>query len=163
MEMKLKSLAGMILGGAVGATVGVGYEFVKEEKRLDKVEDNLNKFKSFYNLLITWIEMKQEGKSLVEYFEYNNIKSIAIYGMKELGERLVKELEGSEIEIKYIIDQNADEIETKLKKVKPDGELAPVDAIVVTATWYFQDIEEKLSSKVDYEIISLEDAVYGMI
>ena len=78
--------------------------------------------------------MKQEGKSLVEYFEYNNIKSIAIYGMKELGERLVKELEGSEIEIKYIIDQNADEIETKLKKVKPDGELAPVDAIVVTAT-----------------------------
>ena len=83
--------------------------------------------------------------------------------MKELGERLVKELEGSEIEIKYIIDQNADEIETKLKKVKPDGELTPVDAIVVTATWYFQDIEEKLSSKVDYEIISLEDAVYGMI
>ena len=30
--MNLRSLAGMVLGGAVGATVGVGYEFI--EKRV---------------------------------------------------------------------------------------------------------------------------------
>lgn len=161
--MKLGTVAGTVIGGAIGATIGIGYEFIKEEKRLDKMEDNLKKFESFYRLLVTWVEMKQEGKSLVEYFEFNNIKTIAIYGMKELGERLVKELDGSDIEIKYVIDQNADKIETSLKKVKPDDELEPVDAIVVTATYFYQDIEEKLSKKVDYEIISLEDAVYGIM
>ena len=83
--------------------------------------------------------------------------------MKELGELLVRELEGTEIEIKYIIDQNADSIETDIPKHKPCDELEPVDAIVVTAIYYFQDIEESLSQKVDCQIISLEDAVYGMI
>ena len=161
--MNFGTIAGSIIGGAVGATIGVGYEFIKEEKRLDKMEDNLKKFESFYRLLNTWVEMKQEGKNLAEYFEYNNINTIAIYGMKELGERLVKELENSRIEIKYVIDQNADQIETDFKKVKPDDELEPVDAIVVTAIYFYQDIEEKLSKKVDYEIISLEDAVYGMV
>lgn len=161
--MNFGAIAGSIIGGAVGATIGVGYEFIKEEKRLDKMEDNLKKFESFYRLLNTWVEMKQEGKNLAEYFEYNNINTIAIYGMKELGERLVKELENSRIEIKYVIDQNADQIETDFKKVKPDDELEPVDAIVVTAIYFYQDIEEKLSKKVDYEIISLEDAVYGMV
>lgn len=161
--MNFGAIAGSIIGGAVGATIGVGYEFIKEEKRLDKMEDNLKKFESFYRLLNTWVEMKQEGKNLAEYFEYNNINTIAIYGMKELGERLVKELENSRIEIKYVIDQNADQIETDFKKVKPDDELEPVDAIVVTAIYFYQDIEEKLSKKVDYEIISLEDAVYGII
>lgn len=161
--MSFGTIVGTIAGGVVGAAAGMGYEFIKEEKRLDKMEDNYKKFEFFYKLLITWVEMKQEGKNLAEYFEYNNIKSIAIYGMKELGERLVKELEGSDIEIKYIIDQNADKIETQYKKVKPDDDLEPVDAIVVTAIYYFQDIEEKLSKKVDCEIISLEDAVYGLI
>lgn len=161
--MKIGSLFGGLLAGTVGTAVGAAYEFVKEEKRLDKMESKSNKFEFFYKLLITWVEMKQEGKSLVEYFEYNNIKSIAVYGMRELGERLVKELEGSDIEIKYIIDQNAGKIDTKYPKCTPDSELEPVDAIVVTAIYYFQDIEEKLSKKVDYQIISLEDVVYGMM
>lgn len=161
--MNFGAIVGTIIGGAAGATIGMGYEFIKEEKRLDKMEDNLKKFEDFYRLLNTWVEMKQEGKNLAEYFEYNNINTIAIYGMKELGERLVKELENSKIEIKYIIDQNADQIETNFKKVKPDDELEPVDAIVVTAIYFYQDIEEKLSKKVNYEIISLEDAVYGMV
>jgi len=160
--MKLGTVAGTVIGGAIGATIGIGYEFIKEEKRLDKMEDNLKKFEAFYRLLVTWVEMKQEGKSLAEYFEFNNIKTIAIYGMKELGERLVRELEDSEIEIKYVIDQNIDNINTILKKVKPDDELEQVDAIVVTAIYYYQDIEEKMSSKVECEIISLEDVVYGM-
>lgn len=161
--MNLGTIAGTLIGGAVGASVGIGYEFIKEEKRLDKMEENYKKFESFYRLLITWVEMKQEGKSLVEYFEFNNIKTIAIYGMKELGERFVKELEGSDIEIKYVIDQNIDKIETPYKKVRPNDDLEPVDAIVVTAIYYYQEIEEDLSKKVDYEIISLEDAVYGVM
>lgn len=161
--MTVRIVLAAFLAGLVGLVVGIGYEFVKEEKRLDKVENKYNKFESFYKLLITWVEMKQEGKNIVEYLEYNNIKTIAIYGMKELGECLVKELENSSIEIKYVIDQNIGRIETKYPKFTPEDDLMPVDAIIVTAIYYYQEIEEHLSTKIDCEIISLEDAVYGLI
>jgi hypothetical protein len=163
MEMKVKTLIGTALTGAAGVAAGMGYEFIKEEKRLDKMEDNFKKMNTFYRLLIAWVELKQEGKNLSEYFEFNEIRTIAIYGMRELGERLVRELEGSGIEIKYIIDQNVESIESSLPKCRPDDKLEKVDAIIVTAIYYYQDIEETLSQKVDYPIISLEDVVYGLI
>jgi lactate dehydrogenase-like 2-hydroxyacid dehydrogenase len=163
MEMKVKTLIGTALTGAAGVAAGMGYEFIKEEKRLDKMEDSTKKQLTFYNLLIAWLELKQEGRELSEYFEFNNIKTIAVYGMKELGERLVRELKGSGIEIKYIIDKNIDNIDTSLPKYKPDDTLEEVDAVVVTAVYYYQDIEETLSKKMDCQIISLEDVVYGLI
>ena len=161
--MGVKNAVGMMLSAVAGCAVGMGYEFIKEEKRMDKLEDKEKKFEAFYRLLVAWVEMKQEGKNLAEFFVYNNIRTIAVYGMKELGERLVRELEGTDIEIKYVIDQNVDSIETNLIKKMPEDELPEVDAIVITAIYFYQDIEEKLSKKVDYQIISLEDVVYGLI
>ena len=42
------------------------------------------------------------------------------------------------------------------------GPLAPVDVIVVTAISYFDEIEEKLSERVDCPVVSLEDIVYEL-
>ena len=82
--------------------------------------------------------------------------------MRELGERLEAELNGSDIQVRYVIDQNADNINIKLPKYTVSDDLPEVDAVVVTAVYYYQDIEETLSRKVDYQIISLEDVVYGI-
>ena len=41
-----------------------------------------------------------------------------------------------------------------------EDELEPVDAVVVTAITFFNEIEQKLSKKLDCEIISLEDILY---
>ena len=87
-------------------------------------------------------------------------RSVAIYGMKELGERLYDELENSGIEVCYIIDKNADSIYADVDVITPDDDLKPVDVIVVTAIYYFDEIEEMLSEKVDYPVISLEDILY---
>ena len=102
-----------------------------------------------YNTLNQWLKLRQEGRSLVEYFEKNEYKTVAIYGMKELGERLYDELSGSNIEVLYAIDKRADRIYANVDIVTPEEEL-------------FDDIEEVLASKVDYPIISIEDVVYGM-
>lgn len=161
--MKLGAILGTAAAGAAGIAAGIGYEFVKEEKRLDKMEDKEKKFESFYRLLIAWVEVKQEGKNLSEYLKFNKIKSIAIYGMRELGQRFADELKDSDIEIKYIIDQNADTIDTDYLIYKPADNLESVDAVIVTAIYFYQDIEEELSKKMDCEIISLEDVIYGMI
>ena len=77
-----------------------------------------------------------------------------------MGERLYEELAGSGIEVKYIIDKNVDGIYSEVNVVTPDEELEEVDVIVVTAPHYFDEIEEMLSQKVDYPVISIEDVVY---
>ena len=82
--------------------------------------------------------------------------------MKELGERLYDELKGSGVLVSYSIDKNADEVYAEVDVVKPDEDFESVDAIVVTAVYYFDVIEEMLSKKVDYPIISLEDIVYDI-
>ena len=158
--MKKLTIAGLsaLLGASVGA---VALESVQRPKIIKKA-DHTQKMTEFYHLLIEWLRIKQEGKSLVSFFLKNDYKAVAIYGMKELGERLYDELKDSEIEVKYVIDKNADAIYADVEVVDPEDSLENVDAIVVTAIHYFDEISEMLKEKVDYPVISLEDAIYEM-
>ena len=62
--------------------------------------------------------------------------------------------------VKYVIDKNAETIYADVDIVRPEDTLEAVDAIVVTATYYFDEIEEALCEKVDCPVISLEDVLY---
>ena len=64
--------------------------------------------------------------------------------------------------MKYAIDKKADSIYADVDVVTPDDEMAPVDIIVFTAIYYFYEIEEMMSQKVECPIISLEDVLYEM-
>ena len=75
---------------------------------------------------------------------------------------MIEELKGTAIEVAYGIDQKADSIFSDINVVSPEYCLDNVDAIVVTAIHFFDEIEEKLSEKVDCPILSLEDILYEM-
>lgn len=150
------TLAGMAVGAAAGGAV-VGSS---SSKKIKEMADGHAKVHELYMAFDQWLRLRQEGKTLVEYFEKEGYKTVAIYGMKELGERLYDELKGSDVTVEYIIDKNADQIYAEVDVITPDEELKPVDVIVVTALYYFDEIEEMLSDKVDYPIISLEDILY---
>lgn len=158
--MKKLTIAGLsaLLGASVGAAAVESMQRPKTIKRADHIQ----KMTEFYQVLIEWLRIRQEGKSLESFFTKNGYKTVAIYGMKELGERLYDELKDSEIEVKYIIDKNADEIYAELEVVDPDDYLENVDVVVVTAIHYFDEIEETLSDKVDFPIVSLEDILYEL-
>ncbi|MCM1425821.1 MAG: hypothetical protein NC118_04385 [Eubacterium sp.] len=160
--MKIRKIAAMAATASIGAMAGALYEGIEQEKRMDKMEETTDKFRCFYHLLTQWLALKQDGKNLKEYFEINEYKTVAVYGMKELGERLVEELKDSGITIRYVVDKDINRIVTDLPKYTPDDALEKVDVMVVTAVYYYQDIEEKMSEKVDFPIISLEDVVYGL-
>lgn len=159
---KISRLIGTGTLMAASAAVGAVYVGVQEEKRLDKMEDLNKKQICFYNLLIEWLGLKQQGVNLKEYFEFNGYKSVAVYGMKEFGERLVEELKDTGIEVKYVVDRNKDAVVTSLPKYTPDEELPEVDVMVVTAVYYYSDIAEEMEEKVTFPIVSLEDVVYGL-
>ncbi len=160
MKKGMNGMLTTLAGTAAGAVFGGIAAKNASSKKIKNLTDGHAKVHELYMAFDQWLRIRQEGKTLVEYFEKNNYKTVAIYGMKELGERLYDELENSGIEVCYIIDKNADSIYADVDVITPDDDLKPVDVIVVTAIYYFDEIEEMLSEKVDYPVISLEDILY---
>ncbi len=162
MKKAISKVISVLVGGAAGAMAGSVAMSSVMGKKIEEKDEWFKKLRSFYYIYNQWLAIHQRGKSLIDYFERKGYKTVAIYGMKELGERLYDELKDSNIEVKYIIDKNADNIYADIDIITPDEELKPVDAIIVTATYYFDEIEEMLCEKVDYPIISLEEIVYDI-
>ncbi len=158
MKKVITTLLIALAGGIVGAVAASKIW----KKKCTISDDWIKKFLEFYNVLNRWLAVKQSGRSYAKFFEKKQYKTIAIYGMKELGERLYDELKDSNIKVAYAIDRNADRIYSELDIVTPDDELSKVDAIVVTAIHYYDEIESMLAEKVDYPIISIEDIIYEL-
>ena len=125
-----------------------------------KLSDELGKSREFYYILLQWIRVHQEGRELKNYFVKNGFRTVAIYGMKELGEALLDELRDTEVEVKYGIDRDADAIYSDVDVFKPDELLEETDVVVVTAVHYYDEIEKMLSGKVKSRIVSIEDVVW---
>lgn len=146
-----------LLAGFAGGAAVVGSATSKVANSSNK---EIEKFKNYYNILCQWMAIKQEGRSLKEYFIQNGYNSIAIYGMGGLGCRLYEDLRGEGLDIKYALDKMAVSPYSELKIIAPEDELEPVDVIVVTATFAFDEISEMLSAKTEGKVVSLEDVVY---
>ena len=149
-----------VISSIVGAITGAGVVGVKMSKELDKKQSMSNKHLALFSMMNQWVKVKQEGKNLSEYFEKNGYQNIAIYGMSFAGETLVYELDNTNTKVLYGIDKNAKSLYLDVDIVEPSDELKEVDAIVVTAITFFDEIEEMLSEKVECPIISLEDILY---
>ena len=106
----MKKVAIAVLLMITGCAVGAGIAATILTKKIDKKSDFCSKMSEFYRVLVQWLIHKQEGKNLSEYFERNEYKTIAIYGMKELGERLYNELKDTNIKVAYAIDKEAKHI-----------------------------------------------------
>jgi hypothetical protein len=148
-------LSGLAIGGILVNTF--------KNQIIDDENFRVAKFKGYYNLLEQWLLLKQQGKSLEQYFLNHNYKTIAIYGMGELGNRLLEELKYSDINVKYGIDKNNSAIKSDIDVYRPGDNLEAVDAVVVSAIFAFYEIEDELKKVINYPIINLEDVVYELV
>ena len=156
MKKNVASIMTVLTGAVISA--GVTGKFLGN--KLEKAEKLSGKHFALFLMMNQWVKVKQDGKNLSSYFEKNGYKKIAIYGMSYAGGTLMDELKNTNITVVYGIDQNADSIYMDLDILSMDDKLEEVDVIVVTAITFFDEIEEKLSKKVDCPIISLEDVLY---
>ena len=152
----LSLLAGAV-GGAIGGAVSVGRTTGAKVQEMQNLAD---KHLELFLMMNQWVKVKQEGKSLASYFEKNGYKKVAIYGMSYAGETLLDELKNTDIQLAYGIDRKANRIYSDIDVYTMDDALEEVDAVVVTAISFFDQIEEALSEKVNCPIISLEDILY---
>lgn len=154
-----KSMVGITMALA---GVGLGAAAVKKasENKAQKWQQMSDKHLALFLMMNQWVKVRQEGKTLSEYFERNNYKNIAIYGMSYAGETLVDELKDSRICVKYGIDKKASRINKEIDLVTIEDNLQEVDAVVVTAIAFFDEIAEKLEKRLNCPILSLEDILY---
>lgn len=146
-----------LLAGGVSGAAGVGRVMRKQISYKQKMSE---KHLSLFLMMNQWVKVKQEGRSLALYLEQKGYRKIAVYGMSYAGETFIDELKGTNVQVLYGIDQKADRIYADVKIVTMDDDLEEVDAVVVTAITFFDEIEENLSAKMDCPVLSLEDILY---
>jgi hypothetical protein len=160
MKNGIKTAATVLVSTLTGAVAGATAVGKSSGEKLSKTKSMSDKHLALFQMMNQWVKVKQEGKNLASYFEKNGYKKIAIYGMSYAGETLLEELKDTDIKVAYGIDKNAESLYADVDVVTMDDDLEEVDAIVVTAITFFDEIEEKLSEKIDCPIISLEDILY---
>mgnify|MGYP001132969313 CR=1 FL=1 len=149
-----------VISALTGVALGAGTVGKVSGKSLNIARSMSDKHLALFLMMNQWVKVKQEGKNLASYFEKNGYNKIAIYGISYAGETLIDELKATGVTVAYAVDKNADAIYTDVDVFTIEDDLEPVDAIVVTAITFFDEIEEKLSKKMDCPIISLEDVLF---
>lgn len=116
------------------------------------------KLQNAYELTLRWLEIRQRGHRFEEFFAQKCIKSVAIYGMAELGRRLYDEIECSSVEIKYLIDKNpVAPMKQFLDFTSIDEVGNDVDAIIVTAVMTEKQLVDELKNRGYKEVIGLSE------
>lgn len=120
-----------------------------------------NKYEVYTGVLHNWLLKKEMGRSFSDYLKSFGVRSVAVYGVGILGKHFINELKGSDIQIKYTIDQdedvraNADVPVYKKEQIKKLN----VDMIVITVIYDFEAIKNELKKYTGAKIVSLEQII----
>ncbi|KAB1438651.1 hypothetical protein [Candidatus Galacturonibacter soehngenii] len=135
-----------------------------KDKIIVSTEKQIDKFRLYYEVLNKWLKVEFDHYNIEDYFVERGYKTIAIYGMGELGNRLYERLDNSSIVVSYGIDRDPTLAFADLDILAFDEEerFEGVDCIVVSSVNAYDSIKKELRNKCDCDIISLEDVVYGM-
>ena len=125
---------------------------------------SVDKFRKYYELCNHWIKMLNDGYHIESFFREKGYKRIAVYGMGELGNRLIETLEGTGTEVAYGIDRNlwTAFAEIDIKGLDEEERFDGIDCIVVTPIHAYEKAAKALRGKTDCDIVSLEDVIYGV-
>ena len=120
------------------------------------------KYKTYYKMMLAWMEVLENDWSLERFFKERGFDRIAIYGGKDAGGHLIRQLRNTSIEDKYIIDRSMFSGSLNMLPIyRPDEMLPEIDAVIVTPVWDFDQIKEQLVNRVKCPIISLEEVITG--
>lgn len=136
-------------------------QWQQNEQKAQRNQISVARTTANYNVLKRWFALKQQNKRICTYFEKNGYERIAIYGMSDLGMYLYTELADSSIQTLYAIDRRAEKLKMGFPILTIEDFLPEVDIIIVTAVYFFKEIDEVLRNKVICPVISLEDVLYS--
>ncbi len=119
---------------------------------------NQDKFGAYYDVLNKWLKLKETNQTIEEHLKKKGIKTVAIYGMGDLGKHLLNDLKNTDIEVKYAIDRSFLAI-SEIDIYEPDADMPPVDAVIITPVFDYDSICKNLKLKVNCKLLSIADLV----
>lgn len=120
----------------------------------------VDKYQMWYNLMERWLTLHEEGRTIPQILRERGMSTIALYGLGRIGKHVVRELQDSDVTILYAIDRVVSGIYEEIPVKKAEESLPAVDAVIVTAVYDFEEIEEVLKNRIDCPVISLEEILY---
>ncbi len=130
-----------------------------QSAQLRILKSDYSKVNGYYRVLIKWLTRHLRGKRIEEYFVLNGYRTIAVYGVGELGIALIEYINMTSIVVAYAIDRNAENVYAATDIYRPDECLEAVDVVVVTTPNYYLDITRELEGKMQCPIVSIEDVI----
>lgn len=123
-------------------------------------DKSINKYKDYYKLMCVWANLSND--KIVDYLQKKYIASVAIYGGRDMGEIMYKQLENSPINVKFFIDKSSySNSFSKLPLYSPDDKIDDADAVIVTPYMEYENIKNVLNKKNNLNVISIKDVIYG--
>lgn len=114
----------------------------------------------YLQLMDQWMTLKEKGISITDRMVNAGFKKVAIYGYGVLGRHFLQEILNSKVAAEYIIDMQKEKLHTDLKVYLPSDDLPEVDAVIVSAAYYYDEIYVNLRRKGISKVISLETILY---
>lgn len=146
------------------AAISVCLFFIEiTSRKIKQLEKSEQKFFNMYKTVYQWINVKQDEESFENFFKEHGYYKVAIYGMSDLGNLLLREFQKAEgVKIIYGIDKNAEAIISEIPVIKPENVGNEPDVIVVTVLQAFESIKRELTKYTNTKIISIEEVVYNL-
>ncbi len=116
--------------------------------------------KRYLDMMNQWVILNYEKKGIAEYLKQKGYHIIAVYGIAIYGRHVIRELEGSDIEIAYGIDQRKMKPYKDIKIIQPVTELPYADVIINTVIHDHKRIQSILNGITKIPLISLEDMIF---
>lgn len=135
----------------------------EQEKDLDLNREQgelLDKNIYYLQLMDQWMTLKEKGISVADRIVNAGYKKAALYGYGVLGRHFLQEMLNSKVAVEYIIDMQKEKLHTDLKVYLPSDDLPEVDAVIVSAAYYYDEIYGNLKRKGISKVISLETILY---
>lgn len=129
-----------------------------DELRSSRSAERRNELK--YRICYKWMIKNRDRQSISDFLNANGYHTVAIYGMGLLGMQLYDEL-AEKTQVKYGIDKNKLNISGYVIKNLED-DLEKVDLVIITACSGMDAIRKHLSSKLDCDILHLDDLLNRM-
>ena len=145
-----------------GMVLGISFSYKTFKTRIKRVSNMSDKHLEMFLLMNRWLQNEHKGKKIADYLKEKGIHNVMIYGVGGIGKNLYEQLKREEFEIKYLVDQNKNQTLDGRGIKGLNDKMDPADAVVVTAIYYFEELEEELKIRFGCPVISLADIIYKM-
>jgi len=146
------------------------FYLLKYFKKVKKTKDELNKkiYDKIENLdysrdILSQMILRREEEVLKKYIEMGGFKAIGLYGWGQVGQCVYAELKACGHIPVCVIDRNCANLNSSETIIcSPLGKFPKMDLLIITPTYFFDEIEKEMASRVGCKILSLDDIYYNV-